>query len=97
MTQLSTLPRVTITDERTPDERNEFDRQNSLHELLNRARIRAADRSHETGCAVHVVATIGAYKLRGHVVYQISGYTTNDWFDGTVVETYINGEQTATI
>lgn len=97
MTQLSTLPRVTFTDEHTPDERNEFDRQNSLHKLLISARIHAADRSRETGCAVHVVATIGAYKLRGHVVYQVSGYATSDWYDGTVVETYTNGEQTATI
>lgn len=97
MTQLSTLPLVTIADERTPDERNESDRQNSLRELLNIARTRAANRSRETGCTMYIVATIGAYKLHGHVVYQVSGYTVNDWYDSAAVEKYTNGEQTATL
>jgi hypothetical protein len=41
------------------------------------------------GCAVHLCAVI----TRKLGYPQITGYTLSDWYDDSVVDTYVNGHQ----
>jgi hypothetical protein len=58
---------------------------------LQAARAQAIKVSKEEQCGQHINAHVGRHATRDE--YVVTGYSVSDWFDGSTVESYSNGEK----